>query len=66
MNGSMTLKTQLENLNEWACKKVDSDCKKCNFSIDDGDAMTHHYYCPFDDVIAAAEEREKEVQICHT
>ena len=60
----MGLKRQIERLCEWACEKVNDDCRRCNFSIDDGDYFSHHYYCPFDKVIDATEERAKEVQSC--
>lgn len=57
----MGLKRQIETLQEWACSKAkDGCCAWCNFSIDDGDYFSHHYYCPFDKVIDAAEERAKE------
>lgn len=56
----MELSKQIERLQEWACEKVNDDCRWCNFAIDDGDYFSHHYYCPFDKVIFAAEERAKE------
>lgn len=56
----MELVKQIERLYTWACNKADGNCMRCSFSIDDGSYPTHHYYCPFDDVITAAEERAKE------
>ena len=57
---SMELKQQIEHLQEWACEKANNDCKRCIFSIDGGDYYSHNYYCPFDDVITAAEDKAKE------
>lgn len=58
----MELSKQIEMLQEWACEKAKDDCMRCNFSIDGGDYFSHHYYCPFDNVIDASEQRAKEIQ----
>lgn len=54
----------IERLYEWACNRANDDCRRCNFSIEDGDSR--RYLCPFDNVIRAAEDRAKEVEKCHT
>lgn len=49
----MGLKRQLARLYEWACAK---DCGICPWCYE---AEYGERFCPFDGVIAAAEEREK-------
>lgn len=51
----MGLKRQIERLLHWACPQAD-DCHDCKYAIH-GDWN----WCPFDNVIRAAEDRASEV-----
>ena len=54
----MELSKQIERLREWACPRADY-CEKCKYAIEA--AHGTEWWCPFDNVIRAAEDRAKEV-----
>ena len=57
----MALKRQIERLRHWACPQA-YDCRDCKYAIH-GDwndyADEYDDWCPFDNVIRAAEDRAK-------
>lgn len=56
----MGLKRQIERLRKWACPQADY-CQDCKYVIH-GDLDEYDDWCPFDNVIRAAEDRAKEVE----
>ena len=56
----MGLKRQIERLRKWACSKANY-CQDCKYVIH-SDLDEYDDWCPFDNVIRAAEDRAKEVQ----
>jgi hypothetical protein len=62
----MGLKRQLERLRHWACPQA-YDCLDCKYAIH-GDwndyADEYDNWCPFENVIKAAEDRAKEGETC--
>ena len=57
----MELARQIERLYEWACIG-EFNCEKCRYSVEA--AYGTEWWCPFDEVIKAAEDRAKEGESC--
>ncbi len=55
----MEFSQQIRELQEWACKENKRKCGSCPYSVWTED---YGWYCPFEDVVDAAEDRTKEVQ----
>ena len=51
----MELSKQIKRLYEWACIG-EGNCEDCKYAVEA--AYGTEYWCPFDDVIQAAEDRE--------